>query len=376
MATKKNTTIKRGNKTYDYYRITRTVGHKWENGKKLPIKKQFTGTSKGNAEQKFREYQEKQLELKYKKEKQQEELRMKTFEEYAMEYNEDILPTLSYTNGTKNQYIRNYRIHVSGTYLSSLPISAVNVKSIQSFYNELNVSKQTLNSIHSWFSAFYKWLVANGYSENVLASVTKPQKHDNKKSSDIVIWEENEIRRIYEASFSFRYRFMFLLMYYAGLRISECLGLKYSDFKDNTIHINRQYYRTELRNPKYNSFRKIPAHMEILNELEIHTKKHKEEMKEKKYNTDFVFTTSKGKLLDYHNVRDSFVRFYKRNNLPSKKLHAYRATFCTELCRAGVSLEVAAKLMGHKSIEVTAKHYALVKQDVQIDAINSLPKFH
>lgn len=65
----------------------------------------------------------------------------------------------------------------------------------------------------------------------------------------------------------------------------------------------------------------------------------------------------------------------EKNNIEAKKLHAYRATFCTELCRAGVPLEVASKLMGHKSIEVTARHYALVKRDVQIDAISKLPSF-
>lgn len=375
MATKKNTAVKHGNKTYDYYRITRTIGHKWENGKKKPIKKQFTGTSKGNAEQKYKEFLENQAKKTLETEVKIQAQKMKTFGEYAKEYNNDILPTLNYTNGTKKQYTRNYNVHVFDTYLNSLPICEVDVKTLQNFYNGLNVSKQTLNSIHSWFSAFYKWLVANNYSENIIVSIIKPKKCDNKKSTDIIIWEQDEIKKIYAASFSFRYRFIFLLMYYAGLRISECLGLKYSDFKDNTIHIDRQYYRTELRNPKYDSFRKIPAHTEILNELNIQTEKHKTEMIKKNYKTDFIFTTNKGKLLDYHNVRDSFIRFYKRNNITEKKLHAYRATFCTELCRAGVPLEVASKLMGHKSIEVTARHYALVKQDVKIDAINKLPSY-
>ena len=93
------------------------------------------------------------------------------------------------------------------------------------------------------------------------------------------------------------------------------------------------------------------------------------------YQTEYIFTTRTGKLLDYHNVRDSFVRFYKRNEIPEKKLHAYRATFCTKLCRAGVPLEVVSKLMGHKNISITAKHYALVKNDTQTEAINKLPSY-
>lgn len=37
MATKKNTAVLRGDKEYNYFRITRTVGHEWKDGKKIPI---------------------------------------------------------------------------------------------------------------------------------------------------------------------------------------------------------------------------------------------------------------------------------------------------------------------------------------------------
>ena len=102
---------------------------------------------------------------------------------------------------------------------------------------------------------------------------------------------------------------------------------------------------------------------------------HKEEMKKNKYKVDFIFTTSTGKLLDYHNVRRSMERLYNRCGITPKKIHAYRSTFCTELCRAKVPIEVASKLMGHKSVEVTAKHYALIRQDTKVEAISMLPTF-
>lgn len=374
MATKKNTTVTgKDGKEYEYFRITRTIGHEWKGGKKIPIKKQFVGTSKGNAEQKYKDYMEEQIRSEYEEQRQSEAEKHRTFGEYAEEYTNTVLPGLNYAPATIRQYQRNYRVHVKDTYLCSLPICDITTKILQEFYNDLDVSKQTLNSLHSWFSAFYTWMTSNGYSENMTASISKPAKKDNRKSDDIVVWEQDEIKRIYAASDSFRYRFMFLLMYYAGLRVSECLGLKYGDFRDGIIHISRQYYRSELKNPKYDSFRRIPAHAEITRGLKIHEDSHRMNMKKHNYNTDFIFTTSKGNPLDYHNVRDSFVRFYKRNDIPIKNLHAYRATFCTELCRAGVPLEVGSKLMGHKNISVTAKHYALVKQDVQIEAINRLP---
>lgn len=56
MATKTNTEIN----SRKYYRITRTICHEYKDGKKVPIKKQFLGTSKGNAEKKYEKWKEAQ----------------------------------------------------------------------------------------------------------------------------------------------------------------------------------------------------------------------------------------------------------------------------------------------------------------------------
>jgi len=376
MATKKNTTVTaKDGKEYAYYRITRTIGHEWKDGKKVPIKKQFVGTSKGNAEQKYKAYLQEEAEAKHRKEAGIQAAKSKTFGEYAEEYTYTALPVQNYAQGTKKQYEQKYRVHIKKSFLMSLPVSEITAKTIQGYYNGLSVSDSVLSGIHKWMSAFYKWLVLNDYSSDVLSAVTLPKK-ENKEPSEIIVWDTDEMAAIFSASGGFRYRLSIFLMYYAGLRISECLGLKYADIADNNlISINRQFYRGEICAPKHSSNRKLPVHPAVASALQTHKKWHYKEMEHCKYSTEFIFTTHTGKLLDYHNVRTAFIRFYKRNQLPEKKLHAYRATFCTELCRAGVPLEVASKLMGHKSIEVTAKHYALVKQDVKIDAINRLPNY-
>ena len=56
MATKKNTEIN----GQEYFRITRTIGHKMVDGKKVPVKKQFYGSSKGDAEKKYKAFLESQ----------------------------------------------------------------------------------------------------------------------------------------------------------------------------------------------------------------------------------------------------------------------------------------------------------------------------
>lgn len=373
MATKKNTAVFRGARQYDYFRITRTVGHEWKDGKKVPIKKQFYGTSKGDAEKQFRAYQEEQLQKKYEKEHAAAEAQRKTFGEYAEEYTYEVFMNSTYAKGTKRRYEQSYRVHVKDSWITSIPIGEVDAKTLQDFYIWLPVSKQNLDSINKWISAFYKWLALNNISGNILSAVTMPEKYDNKKKDEIIVWEPDEIQTILTSSDGHRLRFMMFLMNYTGLRISECLGLKYSDIRSGFVCVDRQYYQGEIVPPKHNSCRKIPVHPELEKALQIHKERFEAEARRNKYKTDFVFTSDSGKLLEYGNTRRSLNRYYADINVPQKSPHTYRATFCTELCRAGVPLEVASKLMGHKSIEVTAKHYALVKQDVQIAAINRLP---
>lgn len=49
-----------------------------------------------------------------------------------------------------------------------------------------------------------------------------------------------------------------------------------------------------------------------------------------------------------------------------------RHTYCTDLERAGVPINVASQLMGHSSIEITAKIYTHTTEDVFADAAAKL----
>ena len=113
-------------------------------------------------------------------------------------------------------------------------------------------------------------------------------------------------------------------------------------------------------------------HEVLVGAYEEHIAWQKKDMMEHHYETSLLFTTSTGKMYDPVNLRRALKRFCNSHGIEYKHPHAYRSTFCTQLCRCGVPLEVASALMGHKSIEVTARHYALVKKDTKQDAISML----
>lgn len=359
--TKPNTTIN-GNK---YHRISRTI-----NGKR----KQFYGKTKMEAERKYLEYLEKVSRDALESAQQADRA---TFGDRAEEYVNDVLiVSQKYAKGTITNYERAYRLYVKDSQLAKMRLRDVKPSDVQRFYNRLEVSQQTMSRIAKFMSAYCKWLQLNGYAQDFLSAVEIPKKFDNSSYSEIEIWSDDEIREILngleEEKPRHRQKFMVYVLLYTGMRISEVLGLKYSDIKGDVIHVERQWYLNEIKPPKWNSKRQIPMHQDLIKAYREHYIWHRAEMDKKGYLTDYVFTTSKGNLYNASSVRKALVRFCKRIGIEYKHIHVFRATFCTQMCRCGVPLEVTSKLMGHKSLEVTARHYALVRKESLVDAVNAL----
>ena len=360
MATKKNTTIN----GKEYFRIRRTIDG---------VQKSFYGSSKGDAENKYKEYLE---ELAKKKYKQEQIYSNATIHDRANEYVDNALSvSKKYAKGTRERYESAYHTHINGSWFDKLIASDVKASDIQRFYNELPVSSQTLKSVNKFMSAFWKWLVLNDYAPNVLVAVELPIKPDNSRHNGIQIWEDSEIHKIlmnlHEPEQN-RIMFLIEMLLYTGMRIGEVLALQYSDIKDGHIHVERQIYTGEIKPPKHNSSRIIPMHDALLDDYGKHKKWHRAEMRTNSYRTDFIFTTHKGTLYNVSNVRRRMNKFYDECGVPHKNIHTYRSTFCTQMCRCDVPLEVASKLLGHKSLEVTASHYQLIKSDTMEEAINKL----
>lgn len=358
MATKTNTEIN----GRQYFRIRRTIDG---------VQKNFYGSSKTDAEKKYRQYIE---DLARKKDGVEGRKDAVTFGGLAQEYVDTILSVSSkYAQGTIVRYTSSYKTYIAESELVDMKIRDVKASTIQRFYNDLDVSQEALRSINKFMSGLYKWIARSGYSENVLTAVEIPKKKSNSRKHDIEIWTDDEIQTILTSiTPGHRQYFLVHLLLYTGMRISEALALKYSDIEDDVIHVDLQYYMGEFKAPKYNSKRTVPMHKDLKDAFEIHKAWHRAEMKKNKYKTDYVFTTSTGGMYHTSSIRTALKRFCESNGIQYRNIHTYRATFCTQLCRCGVPLEVASKLMGHKSMEVTAKHYALVRQETQREAIDKL----
>lgn len=296
-----------------------------------------------------------------------------TFGDRARNYIKEALkPSQKYANATKERYSNAYYTHIKGTWLDKMPLHKIRASDVQRFYNELPVSRQTLASVNKFTSAYNKWLILNDYANDFLSAVEIPIKPENKRHEGIEVWKDEEIDAILMNIEGHRLRFLVYILLYTGARISEAIALEHKDIYDGSVHIMRQCYCGEIKKPKYNSQREVPMHNKLSEAYREHIAWQKEDMKHNGYQTNLLFTTSSGTMYDAVDVRRSLRRFYDAHGIPSKTPHTYRATFCTQLCRNGVPIEVASNLMGHKSIEVTAKHYTRIEGSSKREAISQL----
>lgn len=167
-----------------------------------------------------------------------------------------------------------------------------------------------------------------------------------------------------------------LTILYTGLRPGETAALfwKDIDFERNEIHVYKavESGSRTIKDPKTSAgFRDIPMRRELRDRM-LEAQGHPDTL---------VFPSPSGGIRSSGSIRrmwDSFARdldLHMGANVSDGKIvrhaiapdltpYCLRHTFCTDLQRAGVPINVAKELMGHANISVTANIYTHKDQDV------------
>lgn len=176
-----------------------------------------------------------------------------------------------------------------------------------------------------------------------------------------------------------------LTMLYAGLRPEETIVLCGSDLHDNKIHITKAYDR-KTREPKPPKSEAGKREIPIISPLAA--------ILPKVEPFEYVFKNTLGRPLNEKSMYRMWKSFKAamatteaqliaskkitsvKEQLPEIEPYDFRHTFCTDLERAGVPITVAAKLMGHSKIEITARIYTHTGADVVGQAMYQLERLH
>jgi len=194
-----------------------------------------------------------------------------------------------------------------------------------------------------------------------------------RKDRQVLNWDE--IKLVKEHGKEYKLYPIILILLTTGMRLSECLGLKWRDldFSQNTITIQRAI-NTKTRTLKdgtktFNSLRTI-----ILDKGTIEVlKQHKENIKVRpiKFDETLIFNEDDRPVRAYA-VNICLKRILKKVNLPDMRVHDLRHTAASIMLDSDFSLAEVAYLLGDTIETITRTYAHKVKKSLNIiDSIQS-----
>lgn len=296
----------------------------------------------------------------------------KTFDDVFQEYME-VEGKTKYAPATFVYYMDIYNAYIDVKF-KKLNIDLINYAVMQRYINNLSKTSNypVLKNVKKVFSITMKYAMRNNYiSHNPVEELLLPDKPDknmnpttisdedfNKIIDEILNYKQSRYRKMNVEFTRQSYAMALIIGRYTGLRISEVLALKKSDFdlvnKQLTVQRRVEYaglkrdeiYLTDILKTKSSKTR-IEISMKVISYLE----------KWFKYNPfELVICDSSGNLINPPTFQD-------RINRTSRKLginfhyHMLRHTYATELMMNGVNPMVVKKFLRHGDVNTTWNVY-------------------
>ncbi|WP_238886519.1 tyrosine-type recombinase/integrase [Clostridium sp. YIM B02551] len=395
----------------EYFRTTATIG-KDSNGN--PIRKEFYGKNKTEAEARKREFLDnlgKGLNINYEKAVLGDAMRTWLFEVVKP----SVKPgTFERYEGIFRNYIKDNPLiehskddlshSLETSELYNLRIYTTQSISIQRYYNKLfkkGKSSSSIENLNKILRSFFNYVVEEGFIlKNPCSSkrITIPRNYELEENEDIdnedeiYVFSNEEIKLLEKSLDKNKLKALYLLALSTGLRQGELLGLKWNDIDldKKELKVQRTIKKVTIINdddtregkivvqvPKTKgSLRTVPIPSKIIPTLEKHKIKQNEDRlklgESYQNNGEFVFVTDSGSFIDPRNLRRAYKRALKRAGVIYRKFHNLRHTYATKLFEAGVPLPTVQKLLGHSDISITANIYTHVMKEQKIDAADKL----
>jgi site-specific recombinase XerD len=174
------------------------------------------------------------------------------------------------------------------------------------------------------------------------------------------ILSQSEVERIIKVTLNLKYRTIFILIYGAGLRISEAASLRLTDIdtERSTIHI---------RNGKRGKDRYVTLSQVMLSALRAYWKTCGSKITDQNNSPEFIFTGASEKAISTTSIDNMYRRSKALAGINKQGgIHGLRHAFATHALEFGVDLFAIKQLLGHTNISSTARYLHMTDKARQI----------
>lgn len=301
---------------------------------------------------------------------------------------------------TRENYIYMYEKYIRETF-GRKKIGKVKYSDVKAFYysliNELGFKPSSMEIAHTLLHPTFTMAVRDGYihtnpTDGVMGEIKKSHQWEHKRRHALTIEQQSAISHFLDTHEDYRgWRPIITVLLGTGMRIGECLGLRWQDidYKTNEIDVNHNLiYRKNLagkcenhvNSPKTEAGkRRIPilegVKDALMEELELQRCIGYCEDEIDGY-SGFIFSTCEHHVYTPESVNRAIKRIYTAYNeeeaylakkehrdpivIPHFSAHVLRHTFCTRICENETNLKVIMDIMGHSDIQTTMNIYAEV----------------
>lgn len=246
---------------------------------------------------------------------------------------------------------------------------------VDAYLDRTDLDPQTLRHHRSTLRRALADAVRDGLLTRNVAALSRPPRIDKAErrwltadQARLVITEARE-ERLWP---------LWTLILTTGLRVSEALGLAWSDVQGDELRVDRQlaridgeWSRRRLKTRK--SRRTIALLPEAIDALTEQRRRQDAERGDVPRPLDgLVFTTPTGAPIHSTNILPEWHRVARDMGLPRTTVHDMRHSAASIMLQAGVPIPVIANILGHSSVRVTADLYAHVDPSLRRDAARKM----
>ena len=374
-------TVNRNGKEYTFWEGRITVGTDPGSGKQ--IRKTFTGKTQKEVRERM---QAAAVSVNEGSFFEPSKMTVKEwFEVWLAEYMGDKKPL------TVQQYKSMSETHIFPA-IGAVRLSSLTAPQLQKFYNQLAkegkttkqknqktgkvetvktsdpLSAKSIKNIHGIISKALNTAMQQGMiRENVSQRVTVPKVIQE----EVQPLTEEQQKAFFAAIQSHRFKNLFTVMIFTGLREGEAVGLTWDckDFKKGTLKVYRQLQRTPekwsewrfapLKNSKTRTIKLSPFVLKLLEEQKNNQKVIKLPNEDE---ADFVFTDDLGQHLHTETVYNNFKRIAAQIGAPDARVHDLRHTFACICLQNGDDYKTVQDALGHATASFTLNTYCHVTE--------------
>lgn len=258
-------------------------------------------------------------------------------------------------------------LKIKGISKSPKDVEYTDLQSFIIYVNELGLGDRTQARILSGIKGFYKFLLVEGIMDDDPTNLMEGPKL-KRKVPDVLSFDEigNMLDAIdLSEETGHRNRAMLETLYACGLRVSELITLKLSNFFPDI-----EYVKVLGKN---NKERIVPISQDAISQIQYYINHYRKDLKIKPGHEDILFLNRRGKGLTRVMIFTIIKNLASKAGIKKKvSPHTFRHSFATHLVEGGADLRAVQDMLGHESITTTEIYTHLDREYLR----NTIMKYH